>query len=79
MEDIRMKLDKISSKEMYKTLSRNKKDTLPVITMHYKEGSASIWENCGLIRVKEIKRNATKVFSMRYNRIELLKLTLSSI
>lgn len=68
---------KITSKELYRMLTQKQKEELPVLRVHYniKIGmfSCSIWEECGLNRTREIKNESNKVFSIRYNRKELLK------
>lgn len=70
---------KFTSKELYNMLTQKQKEELPVLRIHYRgipmcPGKCSRWETCGLKRVIVIKNNeASKVFSIRYNRKELLK------
>ena len=69
-----MKMSEMKSKELYNMLNQEQRNTLLVLRMHYKDGNDSVWEDCGLIRAKEIKQdNTLHVFSMRYNRKNLLK------
>ncbi len=69
---------KFTSKELYGMLRQEQKEMLPVLRIHYKSKlkstGASIMETCGLLRVKEIKKIAKKLFSIKYNRKELLSL-----
>jgi len=75
-----MKLNEMKSKELYNMTTQVQKNTLPVVRVHYKDGDSSIYEDCGLIRAKEIKHDKTlKVFSMRYNRKNILKYALNVI
>ena len=69
-----MKLSEMKSKELYGMLTQEQRDKLSILRMHYNNNGASIWEDCGLIRAKEIKQDKTlSLFSMRYNRKNLLK------
>lgn len=75
-----MKLSEMKSKELYNMTTQVQKNTLPVVRVHYRDGDVSVWEDCGLIRAKEIKQDKTlKVFSMRYNRKNLMKYALNAM
>jgi len=73
-----MKRNKLSSKDMYNMLTQEQKNISKVLRVHYDQGYASIWEDCGLIRTKEIKKDKSvkNIFSIKYNRKELLKLAI---
>ena len=79
MEDIRMNIKEMKTKELYNMLKIAQRDTLFVLKAHYKMDGGSIWEDCGLIRFKEIKKNANKVFSIRFNRKEIIKHIMGNI
>ena len=75
-------IKELSSKELYKMIKVESRETLPVVNIHYRDTKTKsiIYEKCGLQRVREIKRDIDlKVFSIKYNRKELLERALNSL
>ena len=75
-------IKELSSKELYNMVKPDLRETLPLINIHYKDikNKCSVWEKCGLQRVREIKNNDDyKVFKIVYNRKELLERALTSL
>ena len=70
----------LKSKDMYNMLTNDQKDKLPVLRIHFKTKglttNISVWETGGRIKIRELKKNALKVYTIKYNRKELMKHTL---
>ncbi len=72
-------MEQITSKQLYRSLSKEQRAVLPVLTVHYKTNRLGVTgtsiEDCGLDRYKIIKqdKSTVKVFSLKYNRKELLR------